>query len=286
MKIGVMLDSFRQGFTESVKKAGELGIKGVQLWCTGGELDPDTVTPEKIRETLDILSSHGLELSALCCGGSELKNSETNPADVKAIERALDLSVRLGCRIVTAHIGVVPEEECAEKEIMRQAMNEISGFGDAVGAKFAVETGPEPGKILGGFLDSLDGHGIGINFDPANLVMCSDDRPENALRYLGKYVVHTHAKDGVMLSKKIAEARAAGRKTPEYDALVEKGRTYLEVPLGEGDVDFDVYLPALAASGFDGFLAIEREVGADPAKDIALAVRFLEEKLDAHGISR
>ncbi len=284
MKIGVMLDSFRQNFADSVKKASELGIEGVQLWVTGGEICPENMDPARIRETLDILSSHHLELSALCCGGSELKDPGTNPADIEAIERALDLSVGLGCNIVTAHIGTVPEEECRVKEIMRGAMNEISDYADSIGAKFAVETGPEPGRILGCFLDSLDGHGIGINFDPANLVMCSDDRPENALRWLGKYVVHTHAKDGVMVSKKIAEARAEGRATPEYDALMAKGRTFLEVPLGEGDVDFDVYLPALAATGFDGFLAIEREVGEDPAKDIALAVNFLKEKLARCGI--
>jgi sugar phosphate isomerase/epimerase len=147
-----------------------------------------------------------------------------------------------------------------------------------------VETGPEKAVVLREFLDSLGAKGVRVNLDPANLVMCSDDRPENALRWLGKYVVHTHAKDGVMVSKKIAEARAEGRATPEYDALMAKGRTFLEVPLGEGDVNFDVYLPALAATGFDGFLAIEREVGEDPAKDIALAVNFLREKLARCGI--
>ena len=35
----------------------------------------------------------------------------------------------------------------------------------------------------------------------------------------------------------------------------------------------------LDAIGFHGFLTIEREVGDDPAADIALAVKFLQEHI-------
>ena len=54
---------------------------------------------------------------------------------------------------------------------------------------------------------------------------------------------------------------------------------FREVPLGHGSVDFDAYLAALADIGYQGYLTIEREVGADPAADIGLAVRFLQEKI-------
>ena len=49
--------------------------------------------------------------------------------------------------------------------------------------------------------------------------------------------------------------------------------------LGQGDVDFPNYLKALDDIGFQGFLTIEREVGDDPAADIALAVKFLQEHI-------
>ena len=62
------------------------------------------------------------------------------------------------------------------------------------------------------------------------------------------------------------------------------GHEYLELPLGKGGVDFDVYLPALAAAGFDGFLTIERECGDAPEKDIAMAVDFLREKLAKYNL--
>jgi sugar phosphate isomerase/epimerase len=79
------------------------------------------------------------------------------------------------------------------------------------------------------------------------------------VKVLGDYIVHTHAKDGICLM------RGEGGKPNEY----------LEVPLGEGSVAFPHYLKALDAIGYTGYLTIEREAGADPASDVAMAVKNL-----------
>ncbi len=42
-----------------------------------------------------------------------------------------------------------------------------------------------------------------------------------------------------------------------------------------GAVDWDAYIQALQENGYAGYLTIEREVGDDPAADIAKALRFL-----------
>ena len=110
---------------------------------------------------------------------------------------------------------------------------------------------------MDGFLSTLNTRGIRVNFDPANLVMCMAERPEEALKYIGKYVVHTHAKDGINISA---------------DPL-----KYKEMALGQGSVDFDNYLQALHNIGFDGFLTIERECGETPEADITLAMNYLKE---------
>ncbi len=280
MKIGAMVESFRMGFKNGVEKAASLGIEGIQAYATGGELGVDDITDAKLKEALDIVKSNGLVFSAICGDfGHGFMNPEQNKIYVEKSKRVLDLAKKLECNIVTTHIGTVPAEENETKEIMRKACRELAEYADSVGSAFAVETGPEPGKVLGEFLDSLGAGGVRVNFDPANLVMCVDDRPENALKYLCKYVVHTHAKDGIMLKKKIEEKINIGEEAKEHQALADMGMKYLELPLGEGDVNFDVYLPALAATGFNGFLTIEREVGDNPEKDIALAVEFLKEKI-------
>ena len=285
MKIGVMLDSFRLGMEESLAKAAALGIGGVQLTVSIGDLTPEGVRAYPAVETLALLSSYGLELTALCgLSGYEYNDPAENAECVEKTCLGLELANRFGCGIVTSHIGVVPAAECPEKEALRDALNRISAYGDRIGACFAVETGPEPGKILGGLLDSLDGHGVRINFDPANLVMCSDDRPEDALRYLGKYVVHTHAKDGIMTAKHLGDPALDDETRADLQSSLERGRTFIEMPLGEGDVDFDVYLPALVRAGYDGWLTIEREVHTSPEHDIALAASFLRDKCIRYGI--
>ena len=54
---------------------------------------------------------------------------------------------------------------------------------------------------------------------------------------------------------------------------------FLEIPFGEGRVDIAAWIRALRDIGYQGFLTIEREVGENPERDIAQAVRFLREKL-------
>ena len=280
MKIGVMVESFRTDFRTGVEKAAALGAAGIQAYATFGELVPENMTAEKVKETLDIVNSNGLVFSALCGDfGCGFADEEKNKIYVEKSKRVLDLSIELGCKIVTTHIGTVPEEENAKKEIMRKACRELAEYADSVGAAFAVETGPEKGKVLGEFLDSLGAQGVRVNFDPANLVMCVDDRPEEALKCIGKYVVQTHAKDGIMLKKHVDQKLSIGEEAKDHAALLEMGHKFLELPLGKGDVDFDIYLPALAATGYNGFLTIEREVGETPEEDIGMAANFLREKI-------
>jgi L-ribulose-5-phosphate 3-epimerase len=157
---------------------------------------------------------------------------------------------------------------------MASACAELARYGDLVGAAFAVETGPEPSERLRRFLDSLGSKGVRVNLDPANLAMVIGEDAAAAVRNLGPYIVHTHAKDGVMLKKADPEILygAFAGDAPEGFCVDDYLR---EVPLGQGQVNWPEYLAALEEIGYKGFLTIEREVGDDPAKDIKEAVEFL-----------
>ena len=282
MKIGVMAESFRCDFRTAIEKAAALGADGVQKYAVGEELN---WTDAQIKEALDIVKSNCLVFSAICGDfGYGFDDPDQNPEYIEKSKRVLDVAKKLECDIVTTHIHKVPVEECEQKEILRKACRELALYADSIGSTFALETGPEFGEVLGGFLDSLGANGVRVNFDPANLVMVAGDRPENALKYLGKYVVHTHAKDGIKLHKPAEGEVIIGEEALAHAELAKMGHSYLELPLGEGGVDFDVYLPALAAAGFDGFLTIERDCGDSPEKDITLAVEFLREKLAKYNL--
>lgn len=260
MKIGLISDSFRLGFGDSIKAASKLGVSGVQKYMVGGEFSAETLVGAKLSEVRDIMQSNGLVFSAICGDfGMDLDNDEVVDKSKRVLEKAKELD----CHIVTTHIGHLYETEDARMEKIRKNARKLAEFADSIGSVFAAETGTEKAPVLKAFLDSLGAKGLRVNYDPANLVMVAGDDPVAGVRVLADYIVHTHAKDGI--------------KTGDT--------TYLEVPLGQGGVDFDKYLTALNEIGYKGYLTIEREVGENPAGDIGMAVEFLKEKLIRLGIA-
>jgi L-ribulose-5-phosphate 3-epimerase len=281
LKIGVMVDSFRLELKQGIQKARELGAKGIQIYATNGEMAPENLNAAQRKEVLDIIKSNGLVVSALCgdLGGHGFARQEDNEWKIEKSKRIMDLAKDLETQVVTTHIGVIPEDPGHPRwNILKNACEELGTYGDEVGAYFAIETGPEKASTLKKFLDSLDSKGVRVNLDPANLVMVTDDDPVEAVYTLKDYIVHTHAKDGIMKKKSdpervynfFAEGGIEDMRLEDY---------FLETPLGQGDVDFARYLKALCEIGFSGFLTIEREVGDNPEKDIRLAVEFLQNQI-------
>ena len=253
--IGAMLESFRLPTDEALDRAAAIGVNGIQVYTTKGERAPENMNAAARREFLDKVRSRGLVISALCGDlGKGFTDPSLNPALIEKSKRILDLAMDLETNIVTTHIGRVPEDKsCDTYKIMQDACHTLAEYADSLGAHFAIETGPEPAARLREFLDTLGSTGVAVNYDPANLTMCVDDDAVKGVYELQKYIVHTHAKDGLR-----------GTEPP-----------YKEVPLGQGNVDFINYLAALEEVGYRGFLTIERECGADPAADIKLAADYL-----------
>lgn len=271
--IGVLLESFKLPTLEALDKAKELGMSGVQIRVTDGELTPENLTAEKRRELLKAVKDRGLTVSALCGDIGRFDDPAKNPGMIERSKRILDLAKDMETDVVTTHIGVVPTDSSHPRYgVMQEACAELAKYADQVKAHFAIETGPETAATLKGFLDGLHSTGVAVNLDPANFVMVTGDDPVQAVYTLKDYIVHTHAKDG----------RRLRYVEPEivYGLAEEEmlgSSSFAELPLGEGDVDFPHYLKALDEIGFKGFLTIEREVGDDPGKDIGAAVKFLTE---------
>lgn len=272
--IGVIVDSFRTDTRTAILQAAKLGADGIQMYVSRGENTPENLSPAARRELLDFVKSNGLKFSALCGDlGKGFGNREMNPELIERSKRIMDLAKELETDVVTTHIGVVPTDKTVERYgIMQEACFELSRYADSVGAHFAIETGPEPSLVLKEFLDGLHSRGVAVNLDPANLVMVVDDDPVEAVHNLKDYIVHTHAKDGVMLERTNPEYIYKVIPMPEDMKAIHY---FKEVPLGQGGVDFAPYLKALEEIGYRGFLTIEREAGDDPAADIRIAKEHL-----------
>lgn len=271
--IGAMVDSFRLPIREAVAEAAKLGIKGLQMYATSGENAPEQLSGAKRRELLSYVKDHGMVFSAICGDlGKAFCDKQRNAELIERSKRIMDLAAELETDVVTTHIGVIPADKTSQRyQIMQEAAYELARYADSLHAHFAIETGPEIAATLKAFLDDLGSTGVAVNMDPANFVMVTKDDPVAAVHTLKDYIVHTHAKDGINL-----------RDCDPYEIYAEmdhggwdKEPAFREVPLGQGGVDFPAYLNALEAIGYKGFLTIEREVGADPAADIALAAEHL-----------
>jgi len=136
-------------------------------------------------------------------------------------------------------------------------MREFCEYCRRNGQIFCFETGQELPSVLKRTIEDVGTGNLGINLDPANLLLYGMAHPLDAVEIFGEYVRGMHAKDGLW---------------PDRNKPLGK-----EVPLGEGEVYFDLLIPKLKEKGFRGPITIEREItGERQIKDILRAKEILE----------
>jgi L-ribulose-5-phosphate 3-epimerase len=167
------------------------------------------------------------------------------------------MAAKAGLDHVTFHAGFLPHEasDPMYAALAGRLVQVADLFADH-GLVCCLETGQEEAATLRGFLEELDKPNVGVNFDPANLILYGKGDPIEGLRTLLPYVRSSHVKD------------ATHTKVP--------GTWGAEVVVGTGEVDWRAFFSTLGASGFTGTLAIEREAGHTRVDDIKTAYRFVE----------
>jgi L-ribulose-5-phosphate 3-epimerase len=255
VKIGVRLESFGLPLRRALQEAERLGVGGVQV-DAAGDLSPNVLSQTGRREFRHLLRSHNLELTALGCPLRHgLDTPENQDGRIDHVRKAMSLSFDLGPRIAIVQAGRVPAEDevSPRAALLTESLTILGQHGDRSGTVLALETGLESGAALAKYLDNFDTGGLGVNLDPANLLMREFD-PYGSARALQGKVVHCHAKD----------ARKAGTS-----------RAAQEVALGAGDIDWMQFLGVLEEIEYRGWLVVERESGGGGSQEMAAAVAFL-----------
>ena len=153
---------------------------------------------------------------------------------------------------MTFHAGFVPHDSAHPdfaKLVRRVAV--VAGIFSAKGIQLGLETGQETAAALVEFLRVVNAPNVGVNFDPANMLLYGKGDPVEAVRMLGPWIRQVHIKD------------ANRTRTP--------GMWGAEVRTGTGEVDWPDFFAAVAETGFRGNLVIERESGAERIADICTA---------------
>jgi sugar phosphate isomerase/epimerase len=171
-----------------------------------------------------------------------------------------DLAAKLGVASIATHVGFIPDTHDPSYLAVRNIVRRICDHARGNGQTFALETGQERAHALLQFLEDVGRPNVGVNFDPANMILYGTGDPIEALSVLGPRVLSVHVKDG---------------DWPLRDQPQALGK---ERALGRGAVGIPRFLAKLKEIDFRGPLNIEREAEnqLERMADIRNAVAYLK----------
>ena len=266
MELGVII-RLSDHTEQKLAQLAKMGFHACQLSCW----NPDLYTEQMAERIKAMLAKYDVHISTLWCGwtGPAVWNFYEGQKTLGLVPeqyrvqreqdliRGSDFGAMLGVAQIATHVGFLPEDPnspvyAAVVEVLRRIVAHCKQNGQY----FMFETGQETPTTLLRTIRDIGLDNLGINLDPANLILYGKANPVDALDAIGKYVRDIHAKDGCY-------------PTDGY----ELGR---ETALGEGQVNFPALIAKLKAMGYDGPITIEREIsGEQQIADILKAKRLL-----------
>ena len=248
-----------------------LGIECVQLQC----FESEYFTKENAEKVKQILGDK-IAVSSIWAGwsGPQVWNFEEGPHTLglapetyrsmrlKELMIGADFTEQLGVENMATHVGFIPENPSTEAyKSLLSVIKFIANYCKEKNIHFNFETGQETPTTLMRMITDTGNDYVGINLDPANLIMYGKGNPVDALDLFGSRVRGVHVKDG------------------DYPtgSFYELGK---ERVVGEGSVNYPVFLPKLLKNGYTGDLYIEREIsGEQRIKDIIKTIDYVRQML-------
>ena len=244
-----------------IAKLEATGIRRVQL-----ALDPLRESPGVWGDTAALFRQSGVTIVSgmLGCVGEDYSTLDsirltggiapdgTWEQNRKNIRATAELAQQLGLKLVTFHAGFLPHDEKDPGFAkMQRRLGEAAEAFAAAGSTLGLETGQETAADLIRLLQKLQRPNVGVNFDPANMILYDKGDPVEALRRLGPWIRQVHIKD------------ARRTKVP--------GTWGAEVTVGTGEVKWPAFFATLRELNYPGDFVIEREAGEQRVADIRAA---------------
>jgi sugar phosphate isomerase/epimerase len=252
-----------------VAKLAACGVRRVQL-----ALDPLRESPEVWSRTETLFRQNNIAIVSgmFGCVGEDYSTLEsirktggiapdaTWEQNRGNIKDTAALAGRMGLKLVTFHAGFIPHKETdPDYAKLLNRLEEASGIFAAANIALALETGQETASSLAALLKKLRRPNLGVNFDPANMILYNQGDPIEAVRALAPWIRQVHIKD------------ATRTKVP--------GTWGEEVAAGTGEVDWPIFFATLRQLNFNGDFVIEREAGTRRAPDIITARAVVEKNI-------
>jgi len=171
--------------------------------------------------------------------------------------KAIELTAELKVQFLSMHFGFIDTHNQAKVKTLIERTRMLADNAAENNITLLMESGQESALELRDFLEKVHHSALGVNFDPANMILYGKGNPVEAVGVLGPWIKHIHVKDAIQT------------KTP--------GTWGSEVVWSTGEVNSDKFLNALKDVNFAGALAVEREGGDNRLDDIKHAVEKLKE---------
>ncbi len=268
MKLGVLVNMNIDTLEGEFKKLKGLGFDSCQLCCW----DAEQYNEKNARIIKELLIRYNVQISAFWCGwdGPCEWNFIQGPITIGLVPAAYrykrldilkkcsDFISRIGINDLVTHVGFIPNNPYdPDYTGLIGALRDLASHCRKNGQYFLFETGQEAPVTLIRTIEDIGADNVGINLDPANLLMYGYGNPIDALELFGKYIRNVHGKDGLY---------------PQNGKVLGE-----EMPLGKGKVNYPVLIGKLKEIGYDRYITIEREInGEKQTKDIIAAKELLE----------
>lgn len=268
LPIGVFVD-LDKGLDASLEKISDLGVSTVQIHAPSR----DMLNSEYAQKVQKGFEQAGIDISLIFCGYpgesyaslQEIQETvglvppQTRQERVNITRDIAEFAVETGAAGIGMHVGFVPEDwDCSQFPEIVGVIKGVCEYCRALELNVNLETGQETVQTLHHFVEQVNRPNLGINFDPANMIIYGSGEPIPALNTVRQHIRSCHCKD------------AMWSDNPGEDLGVE-------TPLGEGQVDIEAFVKRLFEIGYRGPLTIEREVsGEQQVKDIRQAITLLK----------
>ena len=271
-QVGVIASLRGEG--QSLKYVADFGLEVCQLVCWNPDLYTNELADSVRRESEET----GIRITSLWAGwpGPAVWNLIDGPSTLgivpreyrevrsAALKRAGEFAHWVGMPAIVTHLGFIPEEpkDPLFDEVVA-VVRDTASFLKDLGIEFWFETGQETPVTMLRLIQQVGTGNLGINLDPANLILYGKANPIDALDVFGKHVRSVHAKDGLYPTDPMKLGR--------------------EVKIGEGRVRFPEFVRRLKEIGYEGAFIIEREIsGPRQQADIADSIKYLKSLINSN----
>jgi L-ribulose-5-phosphate 3-epimerase len=235
--IGAVTDVFSSDVAIAAPAMRELGMRGAELRTINGHsiLEADK---QEVAHALNALQQNHLEVIAIA--SPLLKCTlEDWPAQAHLAERAFEIAAFVGARIIRVFSGLRAAEPQKDFERLVDLLQDLSDKAGRHGLIIAIENDRacniSTGQEMGGVLAAIDHSNLQVVWDPASAYISGEKPFPSGYQMLdATRIALVHAKDCTL-----------------------DGHKPVWAPVGEGEIDWQGQIDALADDHYKGSIHLE-----------------------------